>query len=376
MLLGAASVFAEFGTNVQPVLAKYCVSCHGSQKPAGKVALDKLTGNLTAHPAEVDVWSAVLEQIETGNMPPKSKARPSAQELATLKQWIQANLGAAQNTLARKLLRPENGNYISHEKLFDPKTAAAGPKIAGSPARVWRTLPQAYEGKQRWWLRAMSPAKVNGREELPAPFGLIPEHQLKNYSYLYTLEASQTEGLANNARALLIRMIDGDPKNDRVLMRKLALAKEPPSDADLDKVIVELYKHWIGRSPESEELSRRRAFVVDKIKKFGNRDGLIYGLVPVLAHPEVFFHAELAASENNEPTLLAPRELADALGRAVSDNLGKGNPFTALAERGTLGDGASFSGRVFRVHAFVARLQMPGRREERAKAQRSSVQGL
>jgi hypothetical protein len=228
------------------------------------------------------------------------------------------------------MMWPENGNYVPHDILFDPKTAEQAPKIAASPARVWRVLPTSYEDRQMWWLKYSGPAKVNGRQELPAPFGLHPEHELKNYSFLYTLEASQTEGLANNARSLLIRMINGDPKNDRSLLRKLALAKQSPSEEDLDKVIVELYRYWIGREPEADELASKRRFVSQQIKTFGNRDGLIYGLVPVMAHPEVFFRAEFGLPTSEGPSLLPPCELADALHRAIYDR-GNNNHFARLA---------------------------------------------
>ena len=159
LLFGAAPVFADFSDTVQPVLRKYCVSCHGPEKQAGKVRFDKLTGNLMTHPAEADVWSAILEQIETGAMPPEKKPRPSDQERTLLTTWIKQNVTQARQVLERRMQRPENGNYLSHEKLFDPKTAEQAPKIAASPARFWRILPATYESKAQQWLRAKKTAQ-------------------------------------------------------------------------------------------------------------------------------------------------------------------------------------------------------------------------
>ena len=326
---------ADFRESVLPLLRKHCIACHGPKKQAGDLRFDGLTGNLSALPAEAKTWTAILEQLETGAMPPEKRPRPRPDETSSAAAWIQQNVGQARRTLARKMMRPENGNYVPHDLLFAPKRAEQAPNIAASPARVWRKLPQSYEDQQKWWLRAKGAAKVKGDPVLRAPFGLRPEHELKNYSFLYTLEASQTEGLANNARSLLIRMIDGDAENDRSLIRKLALAKNPPDDEDLDKVIADLYRHWIGRDPEADELARKRAFVAKQIKTFGNREGLIYGLVPVMAHPEVFFRAEFGSPASAAPSLLPPRELADALNRALQDR-GNSNHFGRYAADGRL----------------------------------------
>ena len=95
--------------------------------------------------------------------------------------------------------------------------AAQAPKIAASPARVWRTLPQSYEQKQEAWLnaRGVRVAMKVGQDKkygyLPAPFGLHTAAELKNYAFRYSLAGSQTEGLANNARSLLNLVIKANP---------------------------------------------------------------------------------------------------------------------------------------------------------------------
>lgn len=319
LLLNVGAVRADDGDTVLPVLQKYCVSCHGAEKQAGKVRFDKLTGNLKSYPAEADLWSTILEQIETGTMPPEKKPRPSDQERTLLTTWIKQNVVQARQVLARRMQRPENGNYLSHEKLFDPKTAEQAPKIAASPARFWRILPSTYESKAQQWLRAKKAAQRPGEGVPQAPFGLNVENELKNYSFMYTLQSSQSDGLINNARILLTWMLDGDPNEKRSLIRNLALAKEPPSAADVDKVIDELYRDWLGRLPEADELKQKREYVLNNVKKFGNRDGLLFGLVPILVHPEVVFYIETGnpSAGKGEPSFLAPAELASALHRAI-----------------------------------------------------------
>ncbi len=53
-------------------LEQHCFHCHGPDEQKGRLRLD----TLTAPPAEDDTWLAVLEAIETGDMPPRAEPRP------------------------------------------------------------------------------------------------------------------------------------------------------------------------------------------------------------------------------------------------------------------------------------------------------------
>ena len=349
----------SFEKAVQPVLKKHCLDCHGSDKQKGDVRFDRFAG---APAEDSELWLKVLEQVHSGEMPPKKKQRPTPSELSILKGWIESSAEKASMAFGEKMKRPENGNLVPHEKLFDPKTAAEGPKVAASPARLWRILPQSYESKQETWLkqRGVNFAMSNGQGKrypyFPAPFGLHGEHELKNYSFRYTLEASQTEGVANNARGLLSLVIDANPRGKtKTLIRDLARSEVPPKPEDLNKIITEQYQHWLGRDPGSKELDRRREKISTAIGKFGNREGLIFGIVPIMIHPEVFYHTEFGTvGTSNEPAFLSPDEIVDAIDRALRDRendhrrnpnskwqIGYGNPtirdfLMVAAEKGKL----------------------------------------
>lgn len=308
---------------VRVLVQEHCVACHGPDTQEGDVRFDKLTGS----PQEELVWASILEQLVKDAMPPKDEPRLSGEEHSVFTTWIERKFPKAAQALAEKMQRPENGNLVPHDKLFDPKVAEQAPKIAASPARVWRTLPQSYEQKQEAWLnaRGVRVAMRVGQDKkygyLPAPFGLRTGAELKNYSFGYSLAGSQTEGLANNARSLLDLVIKAKPgPRHKKLIREVALAKEPPSPADVDQIVVEQYRHWLGRDPEALELEQRRKKILDSIRKFGNRDGLIYGLVPVMIDHEVFFHTEIGnVHTSSEPAFLSPQELIDAMDRALRD---------------------------------------------------------
>ncbi len=200
-------------TAVLSIVKKRCVECHGPDAQEGDVRFDKLAGS----PQEEGIWASILEQLEQDAMPPKDEPRLSREEHSTFTAWIKQSFPRAAQALAEKMQQPENGNLVPHDKLFDPKVAARAPKIAASPARVWRTLPQSYEQKQEAWLnaRGVRVAMKVGQDKkygyLPAPFGLHTKAELKNYSFRYSLAGSQTEGLANNARSLLDLVIKANP---------------------------------------------------------------------------------------------------------------------------------------------------------------------
>ena len=123
----------------------HCIDCHGPEKQNGDVRFDRFDGDPTA---QTELWLKVLEQLRAGEMPPEKKPQPSDKEVLQVLEWIDVNVSSARHAFQAKMQRPENGNLVPHDKLFDPKVAAQAPKIAASPARVWRILPQSYEQKQ------------------------------------------------------------------------------------------------------------------------------------------------------------------------------------------------------------------------------------
>jgi mono/diheme cytochrome c family protein len=97
-----AAAPVDYQRDIQPILAKNCVSCHGADKQKGALRLDTVAAALRggdAGPAIVPGKSAAspLFQSVTGGgdvrrMPPKSKL--TAAEIALLKTWIDAGAKA------------------------------------------------------------------------------------------------------------------------------------------------------------------------------------------------------------------------------------------------------------------------------------------
>src|SRR6266550_1613096 len=97
-LLLAASAPGEIAkpdaSHFRPFFDQHCVKCHSGDKPKGDWRIDELTTDF-GNQASRDRWQSVLEKLEAGEMPPKSKPRPPEQEVRALSEWITARVTAA-----------------------------------------------------------------------------------------------------------------------------------------------------------------------------------------------------------------------------------------------------------------------------------------
>ena len=76
-------------------LAQHCKQCHSGDKPKGKFRIDSLTQDFSEK-ANRDRWLTALEQVKSGNMPPKEKPRPAEKDVAALVEWINGRVAAAE----------------------------------------------------------------------------------------------------------------------------------------------------------------------------------------------------------------------------------------------------------------------------------------
>ncbi|MBM3979366.1 MAG: DUF1592 domain-containing protein [Planctomycetes bacterium] len=83
----------DFTAAVKPVVAKYCLSCHSTKVKKGSLDLERF-GTVADVRKDVKVWQNMIEQIETGEMPPKDKPQPSEAEKKQLIAWIKGFLEA------------------------------------------------------------------------------------------------------------------------------------------------------------------------------------------------------------------------------------------------------------------------------------------
>ena len=89
----------DFNKQIAPILAKYCTACHAADEPEGKLALDSYDGLLKGGERGVPIVpgqgdQSRLVRVLTGAsepaMPPDDSEKPSAEEIALLKAWVDA----------------------------------------------------------------------------------------------------------------------------------------------------------------------------------------------------------------------------------------------------------------------------------------------
>ena len=80
-----------FATDARPVIARYCFECHSTNAKKGSLDLERFA---TVEQVRQDIkpWQQMIEQIETGEMPPKDKPQPTAEEKTRLLGWIRGFL--------------------------------------------------------------------------------------------------------------------------------------------------------------------------------------------------------------------------------------------------------------------------------------------
>jgi mono/diheme cytochrome c family protein len=155
----------RFGEVVRPFLETHCLSCHGGEKPKGKL---DLSGYSSAASVARDhrVWDAVSERLEAGEMPPeKAPRQPTPHERRAVVEWVgelrereaRANAGDPGPVLARRLSNAEFDNTVrdltgvdirpTREFPVDPANEAgfdnSGESLAMSPALLKKYLAAA-----------------------------------------------------------------------------------------------------------------------------------------------------------------------------------------------------------------------------------------
>jgi Protein of unknown function (DUF1592)/Protein of unknown function (DUF1588)/Protein of unknown function (DUF1585)/Protein of unknown function (DUF1587)/Protein of unknown function (DUF1595) len=109
----------SFARQVAPILAHYCTSCHGGEKPKGQLALDLYKDEDAAF-KNLDIWPRVAERLHNREMPPAKRPQPTDAERELLTRWVDAALGVEDcvrkkdpgRVTLRRLNRSEYNNTI------------------------------------------------------------------------------------------------------------------------------------------------------------------------------------------------------------------------------------------------------------------------
>jgi mono/diheme cytochrome c family protein len=100
---------AAFDTTVKPLLAKYCLGCHGAQSPSGGINLTADT-KVAAIQKNQAFWRKTVTQIRERTMPPKGMPQPTPAERELLGKWFAETL----DNVDENLLPKNPGRVLIH----------------------------------------------------------------------------------------------------------------------------------------------------------------------------------------------------------------------------------------------------------------------
>ena len=302
---------AGFESVVTPFLERYCFDCHDDLSTEGGLSLLDIDADLLAG-ADYETWRMIDDQVRFGEMPPKDKRQPEAQERQAVLTWIRGELLKTQYpgvVTVEKLLLPQFGNYVDHQYLFGKRL----PRVYPAPPRLWRLRPEIYEAK-------MSLRQVEGELKLANGLTRDDGSQFKDYAASYFIDEAATAPLLGNARKLAAALLDSKRSKNGAIKALASDAGKPDADA-VARALEEIFVLALGRRPAEAEAARFLDFYEEAEATGGYRVAAQALLVAVLMQPEFFYRSELGDGEPDEHgrLRLAAKEIAYALSYALFD---------------------------------------------------------
>jgi hypothetical protein len=290
-----------FDQVLKPFLQQNCIRCHGEKKQKGKLALHEVSFDFTKTETS-DLWLEILEQLTTGEMPPPDEPRqPSAAERNTIIEWIDRQLltAGAGDAYRKKLLAPEYGNWVNHEKLFSGEIKT--PPF--SPARIWRFSTEIFAHK--------------GFGKAKSPFSYVTsERGIRDYAAMSVADQSTVQMTMIVADSFLAE------REKRGDFADFLDDKPIPEEQALVEVIRREHIRVIGRYPNKEEQDKYLSFLKQSIKIGGNLEGFKTTIKAMFLSPESIYRMEFGLGEVDEHGRrhLSPDELAHAIAYALTDH--------------------------------------------------------
>ncbi len=133
------STQATFDGEVKPLLAKYCFGCHSTAEKKGSLDLQRFA-NLDDIRKHVKPWQSMIEQLETGEMPPKDELQPTESEKRRLIGWVKEFLDAEARA------RTGDPGHLPLRRLSNAEYDATIRDLTGVDLRPTREFPQDGAG--------------------------------------------------------------------------------------------------------------------------------------------------------------------------------------------------------------------------------------
>jgi len=312
LALGFTSGEAALGMEADPAVSRFlkshCIRCHGEETQEGKLAFHEAPFDFAQLKTSA-LWLEILEQLKAGDMPPPDeKDQPSELERNSVIEWIDRQLLTAGSGEAyrKKLLAPEYGNWVDHEKLFSGEIAT--PPF--SPPRLWRFSPEIFA------------FKGFGKSKSPYTY-VTSERGIRDYAAMSVADQSTVQMTMIVADAFLAE------RENRGEFKNFADDQPMPDEQTLQAVIGREFLRVIGRTPTQEEQNKYLAFLKQSIETGGSLDGLRTTIKAMFLSTPSIYRMEFGLGEVDEHGRrhLSPDELAHSLAFALTDQTPDRNRF-------------------------------------------------
>ena len=290
----------SFDRAVKPFLAKHCLDCHSGGDPEAQFDLQKLPADFSAD-ATANRWIDVMHSLQFGEMPPADEARPNAVEKANVIGWVFQEMAETgrYDAYRKKLLAPDYGNWVNHEKLFSGEIDT--PPF--SPSRLWRFSPEIF--RHRGFGSAKSPYTY-----------VTSETGIRDYVAMSKVDQSTVQMILIAADSFL------EQREKRGEFKIFADEQPALTDQTTADTVRREFRRVIGREPTDDEQARYLAFLKKNIKLGGTLDGLKTTIKSMFLSPEAIYRMELGFGKTDKHGRrhLSPEELAYSLAYALTDH--------------------------------------------------------
>lgn len=307
----------SFEKTVAPFLVKHCHDCHSGDQPEAGLNLAKLSADF-AGDETANRWIDVMHALQFGEMPPPEEEQPDSIEKASVIDWIFQEMAETgrYDAYRKKLLAPEYGNWVNHEKLFSGEINT--PPF--SPSRLWRFSPEIFG------------SKGFGRARSPFTY-VTPETGIRDYAAMSQVDQSTVQMMLIAAEQFL------EEREKKGEFKCFAAGQPSLSEQELSDTVKREFLRVIGRDPSPEEDAKYLAFLKKNIAGGSGIDGLKTTIKAMFLSPEAIYRMELGFGETDAHGRrhLSPEELAHAIAFALTDRGPTHNRFIRSAlEKGEL----------------------------------------
>ena len=124
----------EYIKDVRPLLKKYCLDCHSTKVKKGSLDLERFA-SLDQVRKDLKPWQQMIEQLEAGEMPPKEKPQPTAEERKQIIAWVRGFLDAEARA------RAGDPGYVPLRRLSNTEYDCTIRDLTGVDLRPTREFP-------------------------------------------------------------------------------------------------------------------------------------------------------------------------------------------------------------------------------------------